>query len=164
FIFEYVMIGALEIFIFVLMYRVFLYSSFREVIGAPSYENNPRTTSDFEGDAFILNETMNEKQPFLDSDLTLNGLSSLSGIGSNRLSQLFSLHYQSSFYDFVNTHRIKHVEKLLEDSENNKFTITAIAEMSGFKSKTTFYKAFKAKHGMTPVKYLEMLQHRRERS
>ena len=41
----------------------------------------------------------------------------------------------------------------------NNYTIEAISKEAGFSTKSTFYRAFKKIHGVSPVEYLEKLGH-----
>ncbi|MEM9052233.1 MAG: helix-turn-helix transcriptional regulator [Bacteroidota bacterium] len=152
--FELILMGLIEVFVFVLLYRVFKFSNTKSVLGIKSYPNSIHLELDFEELATKLEQVMTEKQPYLDKKLTLVKLSDLSDISANKLSQVFSVHYQSSFYQFVNSYRINHLQLLLEDSQYEKFTISAMAEMSGFNSKATFYKVFREKHGVSPSEYV----------
>ncbi|XOV92949.1 MAG: helix-turn-helix domain-containing protein [Bacteroidota bacterium] len=55
---------------------------------------------------------------------------------------------------FINRYRIKAAERLLIEQYQN-FTIDAIAELSGFSNKVSFYKAFKKIHSISPKEYIE---------
>lgn len=153
--FEYVLVGLFEIFILVLIYRLFKFAKLPEVLGASVYGNSTTTNDEFKQEALRLEQTMLDSRPFLDKKLTLNKLSELAEISPNRLSQLFTIHYQSSFYEFINASRLRHAVQLLNNPEEDKYTISAKAEMSGFNSKATFYKVFKAKYSMSPSEYLK---------
>ena len=155
--FELILLGLIEVFVFVILYRVFKFSSAKNVLGIKAYPNSIHVEFDYEDLAEKIEQVMKEKQPYLDKKLTLAKLSELSDISTNKLSQVFSIHYQSSFYQFVNSYRINHLQLLLENSQYEKFTISAMAEMSGFNSKATFYKVFKEKHGVSPSEYLNKI-------
>lgn len=59
-----------------------------------------------------------------------------------------------TFSDLINSYRIEESKNLLlEKSES--LTIEAIAELSGFKSRATFYRVFKDKTNLTPAQYIK---------
>jgi AraC-like DNA-binding protein len=50
---------------------------------------------------------------------------------------------------------VQYALNLLQAGEHKKTSIDGIAVKSGFKSKTTFYRAFKAEYGVTPKIWIE---------
>ncbi len=119
------------------------------------YNNRTLAKSEMEGFATRLEVVMESEKPYLDKKLSLVDLSQLTDISANDLSQLFNMHYKASFYEYINKYRLDYVEQILLDPEYAQYKITAIAEISGFNSKTTFYKAFKERHQMTPLEYMK---------
>ena len=65
--------------------------------------------------------------------------------------------YNKKFTEVRSQMRVEHARLLLENGLTNINTIEAIGIISGFKSRSTFYEAFKAETGMTPSQYLESL-------
>jgi len=96
---------------------------------------------------------MEEHKPYLDGEITLSQLADLVGCTSNNLSQVINSELEKTFFDFINTYRIKEAKRYLLASESEKITILAIALESGFNSKSAFYTAFKKEIGMTPSEY-----------
>jgi AraC-like DNA-binding protein len=72
-----------------------------------------------------------------------------------QLSQVINEKTGQNFNQFINTFRVEESKILLGSSQFNKLTIDAISEKSGFKSKSTFYEAFKAQMSMTPKQYVK---------
>ncbi|WP_109299680.1 helix-turn-helix domain-containing protein [Aquimarina sp. AU474] len=101
----------------------------------------------------ILIEYMTDNKPYLDPDLNRNTLASQIGISSNHLSQIINQKTNHNFYAFVNEFRIKEAKKILQDHASNQYTILAIANDSGFKSKSVFNELFKKQYGMTPSQF-----------
>ena len=66
--------------------------------------------------------------------------------------------YNKKFTEIRNHMRVEHAKQLLQNGLTKNNTIDAIGTISGFKSRSTFYEAFKAETGMTPSQYLENLQ------
>ena len=73
-------------------------------------------------------------------------------INTNRqyLSQIINENYKTNFNNFINSFRIKEARKLLLEPKNNKYTLEAIGEKSGFKNRASFNTAFKKFTGVTP--------------
>lgn len=153
--FEMTLIMLFEVFIFVLVYRVFKMIPFRNFFELSKYENQHHSKNNLQQLAHQLEKVMKEEKPYLDQKLTLSELSKLSGINTNDLSQLFASYYDSNFYHFVNQYRLQNLEQMILNPENAQFKIMALAEASGFNSKATFYKVFKEKHQLTPAQFIK---------
>lgn len=97
-----------------------------------------------------LEAIMQNEQPYLRSDLSLQLLADLMDIKEKELSELLNAGFGSSFYAYINAYRIKEVKKMLLDPKNQHYTNFAIAQKAGFSSKSTFFHLFKKHVGMTP--------------
>ena len=97
--------------------------------------------------------TMQEKKPYLRSDLSFDILSESLEIPTYELSTTINTLFDMNFYAFVNGYRIDEAMRMLENSEFAKKTITDIYLDVGFNSKSVFYTFFKSRTGMTPVEY-----------
>lgn len=62
-----------------------------------------------------------------------------------------------SFTDLINRNRIKYFTDLLKSKKQDSFTIEALSEMSGFKSRKTMYNTFNKYHNMTPSEFINKL-------
>jgi AraC-like DNA-binding protein len=62
-----------------------------------------------------------------------------------------------SFIDLLNRNRIKYFTDLLKSKKQDSFTIEALSEMSGFKSRKTMYNTFNKYHNMTPSEFINKL-------
>lgn len=89
---------------------------------------------------------------YLIADLTLGMLSDKTKIPANQLSQVFAQVYHSNFNKIINRHRIDYAVKLLNNTEH-KLSIDEISLMSGFNSRSSFYRAFRSVFKMTPSQY-----------
>ncbi|MEM9820925.1 MAG: AraC family transcriptional regulator [Bacteroidota bacterium] len=155
---DYIFIGLFEFLIFAFIYKVFRILSLQAIFHPVKYSNKPIAQDTFQQLAIRLEDVMKTQQPYLDKNLKLIDLAELSGIKTNDLSQLFNEYYTQGFYEFVNAYRLRYLEQLMSDVESAKYTIEALAEKSGFNSKTTFYKVFKKKHKLTPKAYLKQIR------
>lgn len=102
-----------------------------------------------------LESLLNENQIYLDSNLTLIELSIQAKSSANDISWLLNNEYKTNFYDFINKYRIKAFLERIENKQHVSQTILAIAMDVGFKSKSTFNKAFKTQMNCTPSQYIK---------
>ena len=154
-IFELSLIALFEIFILVLVFKFFQANGIENLFSPIRIAYNQSRNNPFSRWSIELEDIMQTQKPFLDKKLNLNKLSALTSRSPNDLSRLFSQHYNSNFYDFINKYRLEHLEEIIQQPDADKYKIIALAEESGFNSKATFYKVFKAKHAMTPAQFLK---------
>ncbi len=100
-----------------------------------------------------VNAFMEEKRPYLDSELTLTDLAQALGITRSQLSYLINSGMGHNFYDFVNKYRVQEVKRLMEDPKVRHYSMMGLALDAGFKSKSTFNLIFKRFTGLTPSEY-----------
>ena len=158
--FELVLLTLFQVLIYFLVYKVFKIIPFKNLFDIPKYPNHHLTPVQLQTFSKHLEQVMVNEKPYLDSQLNLSKLATLTDITTNDLSQLFNQHYQSSFYEFINQYRLTYLEKIILKPSNQQFKIIALAEESGFRSKATFYKVFKQKHQLTPVQFIKKHQTR----
>ncbi len=101
---------------------------------------------------------MERDKLYLDKDLTLREFASQLGTNQARVSDLLNNELGTTFNDFVNKYRVLEVQHVLKSRTASHLTLQAISENAGFKSKTTFYRAFKKITLQTPNKYLQGLE------
>jgi AraC-like DNA-binding protein len=98
---------------------------------------------------------MEEKKPYLDCELTLGKVSAMLDMTEHELTRLLHTGMHTSFYELVNSYRIREVKELLLRPEAKKYTIMSAAYESGFNSRSTFYRIFKAYTGMQPKDFMD---------
>ncbi|WP_282117328.1 helix-turn-helix domain-containing protein [Cellulophaga baltica] len=89
------------------------------------------------------------RNPELSRDLIAEKLN----VSPGYLSQLISASVHSNFSSLINDYRISDAKQMLLDSDFDKYSIVAIGLEAGFKSKSTFYTAFKKHTGYTPNQF-----------
>ena len=107
--------------------------------------------------AKALEDYMNQTQTFLKESLSVRQVSEELDIPPHHLSMTINIEFQQNFYNYVNSYRVRYAEKLLNDPKEYKASILNIAYRSGFKSKTSFNRAFKSLNGSTPSEYRKIL-------
>ena len=102
-----------------------------------------------------INTYILEEKAYRRPELSLSVMAMEMDTSSNNLSWLLNNVYQQSFYDFINQYRVDDFLERIKLNEHKGFTLMSIAEEVGFKSKSTFYKAFKQKTKQTPSQYIK---------
>ncbi len=118
-----------------------------------TYEDKLEVTSDPLIDLLEkkLQDYINEHRPWLNPSLTLQELATSLGTNRTYLSDYLNNSLNTTFYDYINSYRIRHACELLI-CEPEKHLIQ-ICIRSGFKSISTFRRAFEKHMGITPAKY-----------
>ncbi len=102
----------------------------------------------------LITITMENEKPFLNKDFSLTTFSKKLQLSNTVLSNLLNNHLNTSFNDFTNKYRVDEVKDKLKKGSDSNFTIESIAKDAGFKSKTTFYRAFYKFTSQTPKEYI----------
>lgn len=96
---------------------------------------------------------------FCNAEFSLKRLAILVNSNSTYVSRAINEKYHKNFSSFLNSYRVREVCKRLKDQEHyENYTIRAIAESVGYKSQTTFIKAFKEEIGMSPSVYQKIVK------
>jgi AraC-like DNA-binding protein len=101
---------------------------------------------------------MIEKEPFINSELSLQDLSFQLKMPPRTLSSIINNQTGQHFFDFVNEYRIEKAKELLKNFSNNKLTIQQVFYDIGFNSKSSFNTAFKKHTGVTPTEFKKKFQ------
>lgn len=101
----------------------------------------------------LLKNFMLEKEPYLDSSLTIQDLSEQVKIPVKDLSTLINLYMDKHFFDFVNEYRIEKAMQILKDPSQKELTVLEILYQVGFNSKSSFNTSFKKYTGKTPTDF-----------
>jgi len=93
---------------------------------------------------------MEEGRAYRVHDLSLRQLASRVGITPHQLSRLINEKFGINFYDFVNSYRIREAQERIATGEADAYSIMGIASEAGFRSKSSFNRAFRKHTGTTP--------------
>ena len=104
-----------------------------------------------------IQEVMENSDEIFSPEFSLERLAMLSDSKSKYVSQVINEYYEQNFNNFLNSFRIKEACKRMGDLDNyGNYTIEAISESVGFKSRSTFVTSFKRITGLTPSQYQRM--------
>lgn len=101
-----------------------------------------------------IHELLKTERPFLNQNFSLSMLAELSQMSPHHLSQVLNEQMQMSFFDLSNQYRIEEAKRILEALDHPP-KMEALAYELGYKSKSTFYKAFKEATGNTPLQFFQ---------
>jgi len=93
---------------------------------------------------------------YTNPDFSLAMLSVETAISPRNLSYSLNDYLKKSFFDLINEMRVEEAQKRLRSRSNN-FTIDSIAVDCGFRSRSSFYTAFRKVEGMTPSQWLKSI-------
>ncbi len=117
----------------------------------------PPKANEAETDDLALMETIGrlveEEKIYCDPELNSELLAARMGVSRNAISKAINSTQQKNFAAFINDYRIREAIRLLSDPANDHLTTDAVATDSGFNSRETFYRAFKARTGITPTQF-----------
>lgn len=102
-------------------------------------------------------EKIIELKAWRNPDLSLKELARLLEMKERDVSRALNQKKDSSFYRVINDLRVEDFKARMAKGEADEYSIFGLASEVGFKTKTTFYKAFRAKEGLTPGDYLNKL-------
>ena len=96
---------------------------------------------------------MKTEKPHLDSHLTLGQLARAIDTPERELSRLLGNSDDGNFYNFINRYRVREAKELLRSAAESRTSVEAIGLMAGFRSRSTFYEAFRKDTGKTPAQF-----------
>jgi AraC-type DNA-binding domain-containing proteins len=100
-----------------------------------------------------LKELIEDHHLYRDPELSMTKLALKTGLSNSYLSQIINQKQGQNFFDFINAYRVQEVKAHMRDKDFDHYTILALAQSAGFKSKSTFNSVFKKMTGMTPSAY-----------
>ena len=104
---------------------------------------------------FQVKEYLEETNAFLRKDLSLSALSKETGISQKLLSRSINGYLKRNFFELINEMRVEDAKRRLLLPENAGYTVDSIYEECGFRTRSTFFLAFKKVEGKPPAQWLK---------
>jgi len=101
---------------------------------------------------------MEDASVICDPDFSIGTLVELVQSNYTYVSQVINNVSKKNFRSFLNTYRIREAQRIFSEPDAAKYTIEAIAQRVGFKSRNTFRDTFKEITGVSPSFYLKSAQ------
>lgn len=108
-----------------------------------------------------LDQYVELHQPWKNHDLKLDLLADYLNIQRHHLTQVLNTQKNKNFNSYVNEMRVDHVCELMKEKKE-EVSLADLGFMSGFNSKSTFYRWFKEIKGMTPAQYYDHLNNQED--
>ena len=97
---------------------------------------------------------LEKEKPFLKIDFSISDIALALQVPQNHVSYCINSIMQTKFATLKSDLRINYAVELLSGNLNDSFTIEGIAQQSGFKTRASFYNAFKERVGVTPTEFI----------
>jgi AraC-like DNA-binding protein len=94
--------------------------------------------------------------PFLDKDLTIWDVAEKLGSNRTYVSRIINRDFGQTFTAFVNSYRVAFIKKMLD--ENPNYPAEDLAEIGGFGSTTSLYRAFLTAEKISMAEYRKLLR------
>jgi len=101
-----------------------------------------------------IREKMHQEKLYLNPRLSLSDVSTAVVSNEKYVSQAINHYSGGNFNGFINGYRVKQASKLL--LEKPDMSKEEVAELSGFNSRSTFYKIFTQSTGLSPAEFSRM--------
>lgn len=98
------------------------------------------------------------KELFLKKDLVIRDIADETGISVHHISNLINSEFNLHFQDYVNIKRIEYFREKINDPEWKDLSLEGMAWGSGFKSRTTCFRAFIKHTGKSPSQYFKVIR------
>lgn len=106
-----------------------------------------------------INDQIEAEKLFLQKDLSVRVLAELNKVNTKYISESINQNAGMNFNGFINEKRIAYAKELIASEAAQELTLEAIANESGFRSKSSFNNAFKNFTGMTPSQFMKKASH-----
>jgi AraC-like DNA-binding protein len=97
---------------------------------------------------------LTETKAYRNPSLKVADVATAVGTSTTNVSEMCSMHLEVSFFSLINGYRFDEFKRIVRDEQYANYTITALAEMCGFK-KSSFFNVFKEHEGCTPAAWLK---------
>lgn len=154
--------GLDEIMSYIEITRNNLLSSF--TVGDKKKESKKNTIlKETEDQILIKLKRFESSKRFINKDISLAVLAGQLDSNTKYLSEIINTHYNVNFNTYINRLRINYIiEKLKTDPNFINYKISYLAENCGFSSHSSFATVFKSVTGISPVKFIELLNQEKE--
>ncbi len=116
----------------------------------------PRQLEQYEQIKSKLEVLLNSEKIYLNPGLNLQQTADAIGCGRTALSQTINTQYRMTFFDLINSCRVKEAKQLLCDANHRHLKNESIGELAGFSSRASFFSIFKKHTSYSPAEFKEI--------
>jgi AraC-like DNA-binding protein len=106
---------------------------------------------------YRLQTLMKDPAVYLDANISRKAIANRLGTNEKYLHDALVGNTGKGFSEYLNSVRLFHARELLSRSDNSD-TVDTVAVDSGFSSRTTFYRLFRAQYGLSPVEFRKLVR------
>lgn len=104
---------------------------------------------------YRIEKYLETNKPYLDSSFRMQDMVEETNIPRHHLSSVINSAYQMNFNGLINKYRINYIKENIRTKHWSNLSLEGVGMEAGFKSRSTFLKAFKKETGMTPSAFRE---------
>lgn len=97
---------------------------------------------------------IDKQKPYINPSFSLHSISSELNIPYLQVSNCLNKEMKVSFPEFRNQKRVEYAIQLFKEKKHHQMSIEGISDLCGFKSKSSFYLAFRAVYQVTPTEWI----------
>ncbi len=124
-----------------------LYDVKLSALGSETEDDSPQQKN-----ANVMEKALEYINRHLSSDISLSDVAGSIYMSPYHFSRMFKAYQNETFSDFILKKRLEYAQTLLK-TEN--YTVSQIAEMTGFMNRNYFHRVFKHNIGCTPKEYIQ---------
>lgn len=155
-------IGFLTSFLWIssLAYFTLYYEQSKDLFILPIEQSKPEktTTKNIQlknEDLLSIENLIITEKLFLNEDLTVAHIAHRIDKHPKTISQIINKYALCNFNSYINQIRVQYATTLIRDASTKSISLEGIGQISGFKTNSTFYKAFKKEMHQTPKQYAD---------
>lgn len=138
--------------------QYFVKNLFNDVESTASYKSIRTDTQRVSLLMIEIEEAIVKNELYLKPDLNINHLAEYVGEHPKLISKAINNLKEQNFNSYINKFRVDRVKTLLNNHQISNFNIEGIGKLAGFKSNSSFYRAFNKETGLTPLAYYKELK------
>lgn len=118
--------------------------------------------TELEEDPFLklsekIQDYFDNEKPYLNPNFSIAEISLSMNVPQNHVLYCINSVFNTKFSKLKTKLRVEQTKIFLQESVHSKITIDGIAQLAGFKSRSSFYNAFREETGITPSDYLKSI-------
>ncbi len=133
--------------------KPYLFLNNHSKIKYADYRLNP---DDSKAIAKLITKALEKEKLYLNPELNLEDLAKTISYSSRQVSQVINNTFEKSFFDLINSYRIRAATEKFKKNKDSKLTILEVMYEVGFNSKSSFNTQFKNRTGLTPTEYKKL--------
>lgn len=148
-------IAFLLLVVFLFSAAIYIYKKrpFDKKVEHVKYKDSPLNPFFAEECIKKLNHLVEVDKIYCETDISLQRLAQKLSVTPHQLSQLLNEKVGHNFFDFINSHRVEEVKRILSGPRGDEIKMSSVAHQVGFNTMPAFYNSFKRYTGMTPNQY-----------